>query len=101
LSKEENMKRSVRIGIIGDFEPTYPSHLATNEALGHAAGALSVTLDFAWLPTLSLADGGDIETTLGQYDGLWCAPGSPYQSMEGALEGIRFAREHDRPFVGT
>jgi len=35
------------------------------------------------------------------YDALWAAPGSPYHSLEGAIQGIRFAREHDRPFFGT
>jgi CTP synthase (UTP-ammonia lyase) len=99
------VNRPLRIGIIGDFEPSYPSHIATNEALNHAARALSLTLDPSWLPTLSLLDmppsDDDSETILKQFDGLWCAPGSPYKSMEGALKAIRFAREHDRPFVGT
>jgi CTP synthase (UTP-ammonia lyase) len=48
-----------------------------------------------------LEDAAANETRLGQFDGLWCSPGSPYNSMAGALEAIRFAREHDVPFVGT
>ena len=31
-------------------------------------------------------------------DALWAALGSSYVSMEGALRGIQFARERDRPF---
>ena len=69
------------------------SHLATDEALRHAAAVLDVRLESAWLLTESLA-GGDSAVTLAQYDALWCAPGSPYQSMDGALVAIRFAREH-------
>jgi CTP synthase (UTP-ammonia lyase) len=38
---------------------------------------------------------------LRRFDALWCAPGSPYQSMDGALQGIRFAREEGWPFIGT
>ncbi len=38
---------------------------------------------------------------LGPYDALWGAPASPYNSMEGALCAIRFAREHNWPFLGT
>ena len=99
------MNQPLRIGIIGDFEPGYPSHIATVAALQHAAHALSLDVDCVWLPTpflyarLSSSDGG--ETELKGYDGLWCAPGSPYKSMEGALKAIQFAREHDLPFVGT
>lgn len=32
---------------------------------------------------------------------IWCVPGSPYASTEGALAAIRFARETRRPFLGT
>jgi CTP synthase (UTP-ammonia lyase) len=91
----------MRIGIIGDFQPSYPSHLATNKALDQTARALGLDLEYAWLPTEKLEDAAANETRLGQFDGLWCAPGSPYNSMAGALEAIRFAREHDVPFVGT
>jgi CTP synthase (UTP-ammonia lyase) len=38
---------------------------------------------------------------LAQFDALWCSSGSPYQSMAGALQAIRFARELDFPFLGT
>ena len=94
------MAARVRIGMIGDFNPQYPSHTATNEAIGHAAGSLSVDVEVRWLPTPSLC-GSDGQAVLTEYDGLWASPGSPYRSFEGALAGIRFAREHGRPFVGT
>src|SRR5690606_34825706 len=33
--------------------------------------------------------------------GVWCVPGSPYRSMDGALGAIRWTREHGVPFLGT
>lgn len=36
-----------------------------------------------------------------EYDAFWCAPGSPYRSLTGALDAIRFAREERVPFIGT
>jgi len=94
------MNETLTVGIIGDWNGNSSSHPATNEALAHAAGALSVPVDVRWLPTPSL-DAEGREGILRQVDALWCAPGSPYQSMEGALEAIRFAREEGRPFIGT
>jgi len=95
------MDQQLKVGIIGDYDPkTFFSHTSTNEALGHAASALSVSIDFTWLPTLSLA-GQSMRRTVKQFDALWCAPGSPYKSMEGALQAIRFAREMGFPFFGT
>lgn len=97
---EMGANRKLRIGIIGDFEPTRRSHLATDAALRHAAGHLAVDLEVCWLPTPSLAEPAD-QKALGACDGLWASPGSPYQSMEGALRAIRFARERNWPFIGT
>jgi CTP synthase (UTP-ammonia lyase) len=94
------MDRTIKVGIIGDFNPDLRFHSATNEALKHAAKALSLAVDFKWLPTKSL-EGQSEQKTLEQFDALWGSPGSPYKSMDGALEGIRFAREMGRPFIGT
>lgn len=94
------MADTVRIGIIGDFNPDFPSHHATNNALQHAATKLGLTVDSEWIPTPSLADASS-EKKLESYDGLWASPGSPYKSMDGMLKGIEFARRRDWPFLGT
>ena len=94
------MKQNLKVGIIGDYDPDLHYHIATGAALGHAAHALSISLTSSWIPTQSLAI-GDVETTLQPFDALLCAPGSPYNSMDGALEAIKFARERGWPFVGT
>jgi CTP synthase (UTP-ammonia lyase) len=94
------MNRPVNIGIVGDLDANHPSHLATDAALNHAAAALSVAVDCSWLSTRMLEKEG-VAAALEPFDGLWGAPGSPYGSMEGALQAIRFARERNRPFVAT
>ncbi|MBI3979051.1 MAG: hypothetical protein HY331_12780 [Chloroflexi bacterium] len=94
------MTRTIRIGIIGDFNTQSRSHLATNAALHHAAQSLAAGAEIRWLPTDSLL-GTEGQTALDSFDAFWAAPGGPFQSLEGALAGIRFARERNRPFVGT
>jgi CTP synthase (UTP-ammonia lyase) len=95
-----NMNKEVKVGIIGDYDPHSRYHIATDEALGHAATALDILLTPSWIPTQSL-EKGTVETTLKQFHALWCAPGSPYKSMDGALQAIQFAREQGWPFMGT
>ena len=92
--------RIARIGILGDFNPEYRSHHATNASLRHAATALGCEIDATWVPTPSLLDADSAEM-LASFDGLWASPGSPYQSMDGMLAGIRLARVGNRPFVAT
>lgn len=89
-----------RIGIIGDYDPGFEPHRATDAALGHAAAALSLGIEAVWLPTTSL-DAPDAIRSLASFDGLWVAPGSPYHCMSGALAAIRFARESGLPLLGT
>jgi CTP synthase (UTP-ammonia lyase) len=91
---------SLHIAIIGDYNPRSRYHLATGEALRHAGEALSTAVEYTWLPTPAL-DSPGYETLLEPFDALWCAPGSPYESMQGALNAIQFARERDWPFTGT
>jgi CTP synthase (UTP-ammonia lyase) len=94
------MNQHLQVGVIGDYDPKLRFHIATNEALLNAAETLSVSVDTSWIPTESLTS-GLIGKTLKQFDALWCAPGSPYKSMDGALRAIQFAREQGWPFIGT
>ncbi len=90
----------VRIGIIGDFNPEFRSHHATNDSLQHAAHKLEMKVESAWVSTPSLLE-PTARATLDSFDGLWASAGSPYKSFDGMLKGIEFARVHDRPFLGT
>jgi CTP synthase (UTP-ammonia lyase) len=94
------VSNSVRIGILGDFNPEFRSHHATNDSLQHAARKLEIKVESEWIQTLSLTDEGAGKILEG-FDGLWASPGSPYKSFDGMLKGIEFARHHDWPFLGT
>src|SRR5258706_2352602 len=94
------VSESVRIGILGDFNPEFRSHHATNDSLQHAARKLQLKGESAWLPTPSLLEPGAV-ASLDSFDGLWASPGSPYKSFDGMLKGIEFARRRDWPFLGT
>ncbi|MDX6519915.1 MAG: hypothetical protein QOJ31_1433 [Gaiellales bacterium] len=50
-----------------------------------------------WLET----DGLPGQEEIRRLDGIWCVPGSPYRSMDGALAAIRLARELGITFLGT
>jgi len=92
--------RAIRIGVLGDFNPAFRSHCATNAAIEHAAARLSLRTETLWIPTPSLLEPGG-EATMASCDGLWASPGSPYKSFDGMLRGIEFARTRNWPFVGT
>jgi CTP synthase (UTP-ammonia lyase) len=87
----------ITIGLIGDYNAAVTSHQAIPKAIRLAAEAQGLSVGFEWVPTDEISSVERVE----RFAGLWCVPGSPYRSMDGALRAIRFAREARRPFLGT
>jgi len=86
MKRSDSMRQTVNVGIIGDYNPKYKLHDATNDSLHHVSKELVVPISIQWVPTDSLIDSA--KEKLLEFDALWCAPGSPYKSFEGALNGI-------------
>ncbi|UZE10596.1 CTP synthase [Pseudomonas sp. B21-053] len=87
----------LRIALIGDYDPQVTAHQAIPIALGMAAEHSGLDVQFQWLAT----DQINAATRFNTFDGFWCVPASPYRNTDGALQAIRFAREQQRPFLGT
>lgn len=90
------MRRRVKIAVVGDFNPEFHSHHATNAALRAGAERLGLDLELEWAPTPEVT-----EERLERSDGVWLAPGSPYSSKENALAAVELARRRDWPFTGS
>jgi CTP synthase (UTP-ammonia lyase) len=88
-----------RIAIVGDYNAEYTGHRDTCDALVTGGRRLGLAVSYEWLATDRVAAVG--VSVLEGFDGIWAAPGSPYRSLDGALAAIRYARERDRPFIGT
>ncbi|HEX7690501.1 MAG TPA: hypothetical protein VF453_22550 [Burkholderiaceae bacterium] len=91
------MTRPIRIAIVGDRDDAIAAHRAIPIALADVAAAHDLELAVDWLATDAVGDG----RALARFDGLWCAPGSPYRSEDGALRAIAHARTTGTPFLGT
>jgi len=101
MTKRQNwIMGAIQVGLIGDYNPEVLAHSAIPRALELAAASLRAgQIETTWLPTATLAD--ESSEKMRDFHGLWCVPGSPYESLEGALEAIRFARTNGVPFLGT
>ena len=88
------------IAIVGDRTPGLLPQDAISSAVDDAAARLGcVPPEIRWVGTDVLdAQGPDL---LAGAAAVWCAPGGPFRSLTGALEGIRWAREARVPFLGT
>jgi CTP synthase (UTP-ammonia lyase) len=91
--------KTIRIALVGDYDPAVPAHQAIPEALQLSGERVGVCVEPCWMHTSTL--GPDVAGQLAGFAGTWCVPASPYASTEGALAAIRFARESSQPFLGT
>lgn len=89
----------MKVAIIGDYDPQAATHIATGDAILHAAGQLGMSVTFDWVLTENILP--QFETICNGYDAYWIAPGSPYKDFAGVLQIIRYAREHRVPAIGT
>jgi len=91
------VKETLRIALVGDYNPEVIAHQAIPLAIDDAAAVLNLTADYDWLATSEIQYAEDLVG----YDAIWVVPASPYKNPEGAFIAIRYARENSIPFLGT
>ena len=91
------MTARLTLALVGDRDERITAHRAIEATLPLVGHSLGVAIEARWLCTDSIGDA----TALRGAHGVWCVPGSPYKSMDGALLAIQHARTHGLPFLGT
>jgi len=86
--------------IVGDYQPEYPPHEATDRAFEHSRASLGIELDHRWIAPVEFESSHGL-AQVQRAAGLWIAPGSPYSSLQGALSAIELARCEPIPLLGT
>jgi CTP synthase (UTP-ammonia lyase) len=88
--------RIPRIALVGDRSANVRAHTRIPGLIDALVSRESIALDPYWIATPDAAG-----CELDGFDAIWVAPGSPYESGEGAIAAVRTARERGIPFLGT
>jgi CTP synthase (UTP-ammonia lyase) len=88
-----------KIGIIGDYHNSITQYTIA-DSIKHSNRLLGFDTAFYWIDTEKL-DSDNYRDILQGLDGIWSAPGSPFKSLDGAINAIRYARENKIPHLGT
>jgi CTP synthase len=88
-----------RIAVVGKYTSLVDSYKSIQEALIHGGIANDVKVDVEWLSSEHF-DRSEAVEELKDYDGLLIPGGFGPRGVEGMLQAIRWAREHDLPFFG-
>lgn len=75
------VKTTLRIALVGDYNPNVIAHQAIPLAIDDAAAVLDLTADYDWLATTELTSAEDLVG----YDAIWLVPASPYKTRRPLL----------------
>jgi CTP synthase len=99
VTRIDRAHRKVRIGLIGKYVSLPDAYLSVVESLKHASFAHDAELEVTWLASDDL-EIADLDEVLGGLDGVLVPGGFGVRGVEGKINAIRYAREHDIPFLG-
>jgi CTP synthase len=90
----------VRIAVVGKYTDLHDAYKSVQEALIHGGIAHDAGVDIHWLSSDQFTDQEAAGRVLEAFDGLLIPGGFGIRGVDGMIEAIRWAREHDLPFFG-
>jgi CTP synthase len=100
VSRILGAEESVRVAIVGKYVKLQDAYLSVVEALGHAAGAHGLKVEFDWVDSEQLTSREKAAARLADADGVLVLPGFGERGTEGKIEAARYARESGTPYLG-
>ena len=95
MDLKKDIRRNIRIGILGKYFGLPDSYMSVVEALRHSCLQQKLSLDLVWLD----ADNYELEE-LSSLNGVIIPGGFGYRGIEGKIEAIKYIRENKIPFLG-
>jgi CTP synthase len=107
LSKWEAMvekvlrpKTDVKIAVVGKYTDLHDAYKSVSEALIHGGIANDAGVKVDWVGSDQFTDQDAAAKLLEGYDGLLVPGGFGVRGIEGMINAIKYARDHDLPFFG-
>jgi CTP synthase len=93
-------KQRVRIAVVGKYTDLHDAYKSVQEALIHGGIANDAGIDIDWLSSDTFTDQDAAGLILSKYDGLLIPGGFGVRGIDGMIQAVRWAREHELPFFG-
>ncbi|KAF1303744.1 CTP synthase [Enterococcus saccharolyticus] len=94
-----NLKKTVKIALVGKYVELPDAYLSVVEALKHAGFTDDADIEIDWVQSADLT-AENVAARLQDADGIIVPGGFGDRGVEGKIEAIRYARENDVPFLG-
>jgi CTP synthase len=109
VDRVHDARDDVTIAIVGKYVELPDAYLSVVEALRHGGIANGVNVQIRWIasddltPSDTPGEGADLsraDQRLGGVDGVLVPGGFGIRGVEGKIAAVRWAREHEVPFLG-
>lgn len=90
----------VRVAIVGKYTALLDSYKSLAEALLHGGIANHVKVKLDWIESEEFEKNGNIAERLKDTDAILVPGGFGERGAEGKIQAVRYAREHNIPFLG-
>lgn len=97
--KDDNIKESVEIALIGKYVSLHDAYISIYEALNHAGVKNKVNVKIRWVDSEEI-EKNSAKKLLEGVDGVIVPGGFGNRGIEGIIQGIRYARENKLPIFG-
>ncbi len=92
-------KPELRIGVVGKYVALLDAYMSVRESLIHAALVHDRDLKIEWISSEELEKGRS-QDLLDRVAGIVVPGGFGYRGIEGKVVAARYAREHNKPYLG-
>jgi len=99
VKRIHNLKKNVKVGIVGKYVALHDAYLSVREALYHGGYENDANVDIAWIDSEKITDENVAETLKG-LDGIVVPGGFGERGIEGMVAACRYARENNIPYLG-
>jgi CTP synthase len=90
----------VKIAVVGKYTELHDAYKSVQEALIHGGIGNDAGVRIEWISSDRFTDQDAAGEILKDYDGLLIPGGFGIRGIEGMIQAIRWAREHELPFFG-
>ena len=91
--------KDVTIGLVGKYISLHDAYLSVAEALKHGGIASRANVHIQWIDSETVTE-ENVAEILADVDGVLVPGGFGSRGIEGKIAAIRYARDHNIPFLG-
>jgi len=99
LNKLYHPKHQVDIALVGKYVELQDAYKSILESFVHAGAANECRVNVHTIQS-EYVDASNVEEKIGGMDAILVAPGFGERGLEGKIQAIKYAREHNVPFFG-